>query len=123
MYHPQPVPKSNVLTPVTGTYLFFAAVNACFLPIIYIFYPETKDRSLEEIDIIFAKGFIEKMTYVNAAKQLPFLSNAEIDAKAREYGFASEEEFGHSHAVDKEKAETYSQSSSQGHKREDSQIV
>jgi hypothetical protein len=98
-------------------------VNACFFPIIYIFYPETKDRSLEEIDIIFAKGFIEKMTYVKAAKQLPFLSNAEIDAKAREYGFSSEEEFDHSHALDNEKADAYSQGSSQGRKREDSQIV
>jgi hypothetical protein len=90
----------------TGTYLFFAAVNACFLPIIYIFYPETKDRSLEE-----------------AAKQLPFLSNAEIDAKAREYGFASDEEFGHSHSLDNEKAETYSRSSSHAGKKEDSQMV
>ena len=108
---------------IKGTYLFFAAVNACFLPIIYIFYPETKDRSLEEIDIIFAKGFIEKMTYVKAAKQLPFLSNAEIDAKAREYGFASEEEFAHSHSPDNEKAETYSRSSSHGGKEEDGQIV
>lgn len=63
------------------------------------------------------------MTYVKAAKELPFLSNAEIDAKAREYGFASEEEFGGSHSLDNEKADTYSQSSSQGRKREDSQIV
>ena len=108
----------------TGTYLFFAAVNACFFPIIYFFYPETKDRSLEEIDIIFAKGFIEKMTYVKAAKQLPFLSNAEIDAKAREYGFASEEELGgHSSSLDKEKAETYSRSSSNGGKKDEGQIV
>jgi hypothetical protein len=112
------------LTLMPGTYLFFAAVNACFFPIINIFYPETKDRSLEEIDIIFAKGFIEKMTYVNAAKQLPFLSNAEIDAKAREYGFASEEELGgHLHSLDKEKAETYSRSSSNGGKKDDGQIV
>jgi hypothetical protein len=99
-----------------GTYLFFAAVNACFFPIIYIFYPETKDRSLEEIDIIFAKGFIEKMTYVNAAKQLPFLSTAEIDASEEELG-------GHSHSLDKEKAETYSRSSSNGGKKDDGQIV
>lgn len=41
-----------------GTYLFFAVVNACFLPIIYFLYPETANRSLEEIDIIFAKGFV-----------------------------------------------------------------
>ena len=41
-----------------GTYLFFAIINACFLPIIYFFYPETARRSLEEIDIIFAKGCV-----------------------------------------------------------------
>jgi hypothetical protein len=41
-----------------GTYLFFAVVNACFLPFIYIYYPETKQRSLEEIDLIFAKGHL-----------------------------------------------------------------
>jgi len=38
-----------------GAYLFFAAVNASFIPIIYFFFPETAGRSLEEIDIIFAK--------------------------------------------------------------------
>ncbi|KAL8805676.1 MAG: hypothetical protein Q9182_001820 [Xanthomendoza sp. 2 TL-2023] len=43
-----------------GTYLFFAILNACFLPVIYIWYPETKQRSLEEIDIIFAKGFADR---------------------------------------------------------------
>jgi hypothetical protein len=52
------------------------------------------------------------------------LSNAEIDAKAREYGFASEEELGgHLHSLDKEKAETYSRSSSNGGKKDDGQIV
>jgi len=87
-----------LITPVMlasigwGTYLFFAAMNACFLPFIYFFYPETKQRSLEEIDIIFAKGYLEKMSYVTAAEQLPFLSDAEIEEKAREYGFVSEDE-------------------------------
>jgi hypothetical protein len=84
------------------------------------FYPETKDRSLEEIDIIFAKGYVENMTYVKAAKELPFLSNAEIDAKAREYGFSSEEGVG-SH--DNEKGDTSSRGSSQGAKREGSKMV
>jgi hypothetical protein len=46
-----------------GTYVFFAAMNACFLPFIHIFYPETKQRSLEEIDLIFAKGFVENMSF------------------------------------------------------------
>ncbi|KAL0262213.1 hypothetical protein SLS55_003652 [Diplodia seriata] len=75
-----------------GTYLFFAVVNACFFPIIYFFYPETRMRSLEEIDLIFAKGFLENMSYVTAAKELPFLSDDEIDAKAKEYGFVSGDE-------------------------------
>jgi hypothetical protein len=77
-----------------GTYLFFAAVNACFLPVIYIFYPETKRRSLEEIDIIFAKGYVEKMSYVKAAKELPLLSDAEVEREAVRYGLLTEGERG-----------------------------
>ncbi|KAK9770265.1 putative General substrate transporter [Seiridium cardinale] len=69
-----------------GTYLFFAAINACFMPIIYFFYPETAGRSLEEIDIIFAKGFVEKISYVKAAKELPFLNEEEVEREAIKYG-------------------------------------
>ncbi|KAF2170546.1 hypothetical protein M409DRAFT_64244 [Zasmidium cellare ATCC 36951] len=84
-----------MITPVLiekigwGTYLFFAAMNAIFFPIIWFFYPETSQRSLEEIDLIFAKGYCEKMNYVRAAKELPRLSDEEVDARAREYGFSS----------------------------------
>ena len=75
-----------------GTYLFFAIVNACFLPVIYFLYPETKQRSLEEIDIIFAKGYSENISYVRAAKELPFLNDEDIDQKAKEYGLIEAEE-------------------------------
>jgi hypothetical protein len=75
-----------------GTYLVFAVVNACFFPVIYFFYPETRKRSLEEIDLIFAKGYLENMSYVRASKEMPLLTDAEIDAKAKEYGFVGEEE-------------------------------
>ncbi|KAG9236743.1 hypothetical protein BJ875DRAFT_206676 [Amylocarpus encephaloides] len=75
-----------------GTYLFFAVVNACFLPIIYLFYPETKQRSLEEIDIIFAKGFIENISYVKAAQEMPYLTDREVKDMARQYGFADQDE-------------------------------
>ncbi|THZ72323.1 general substrate transporter [Aureobasidium pullulans] len=87
-----------MITPVLidsiswGTYLFFAILNALFFPVIYCFYPETSGRSLEEIDLIFAKGYLEKMSYVTAAKELPKLDAAEIDAKAREYGFQSSDD-------------------------------
>ncbi|KAJ5810530.1 Major facilitator superfamily domain general substrate transporter [Penicillium pulvis] len=70
-----------------GTYLFFAVVNACFLPIIYFFYPETARRSLEEIDLIFAKGYSENMSYVRAAKELPYLSDEDVERVAMQYGF------------------------------------
>ncbi|RVD87241.1 uncharacterized protein DFL_001483 [Arthrobotrys flagrans] len=69
-----------------GTYLFFACVNACFLPVIYIWYPETRKRSLEEIDIIFAKGYCENISYVRAAKELPLLSSEEVEEMALRYG-------------------------------------
>jgi len=32
------------------------------------------------------------MGYVRASKEMPFLTDAEIDQKAREYGFVSEDE-------------------------------
>ncbi|KAK9413392.1 putative Major facilitator superfamily (MFS) profile domain-containing protein [Seiridium unicorne] len=80
-----------MITPVLidsigwGTYLFFAALNAIFLPILYFYYPETSGRSLEEIDIIFAKGHDEKISYVKAAKELPKLTADEVREYALKY--------------------------------------
>ena len=90
-----------------GTYLFFAIINASFLPFMYVpspparemvvsiltveryfFYPETRRRSLEEIDFIFAKGYTENISYVKAARELPLLSPEEIEEHAVRYGFA-----------------------------------
>jgi len=81
-----------MITPVMisrigwGTYLFFAVINACFLPFIYLYYPETARRSLEEIDIIFAKGYVEGKSYVQAAKELPFLTDEQVEQEAIKYG-------------------------------------
>jgi hypothetical protein len=55
-------------------------------------FPETKKRSLEEIDLIFAKGYIEKMTYVRAAKELPHLDDRGIAELSAKYGFASSDD-------------------------------
>ncbi|KIH91215.1 hypothetical protein SPBR_01522 [Sporothrix brasiliensis 5110] len=38
------------------TYIIFAILNALFVPIIYFFLVETKKRSLEELDVVFAAG-------------------------------------------------------------------
>jgi hypothetical protein len=75
-----------------GTYLFFAVINACFIPIIYFFYPETKKRSLEEIDLIFAKGYLENISYVKASYDLPFLTDREVKDMSRQYGFADKDD-------------------------------
>merc|ERR1712232_1264347 len=56
------------------------------------FYPETSGRTLEEIDLIFAKGYVEKMSYVHAAQQLPRLDAKDIDDLAKEYGFSSDDD-------------------------------
>lgn len=85
-----------MITPVMitnigwGTYLFFAVMNACFIPIIWFWYPETKRRSLEEIDIIFAKGYVEKISYVKAAQDLPYLTDLEVEKEALKYGLIDE---------------------------------
>lgn len=35
------------------TYIIFAIFNAAAVPMMYFCYPESKDRSLEEVDLIF----------------------------------------------------------------------
>jgi hypothetical protein len=81
-----------LITPVLvtnigwGTFLFFAVLNATFIPVIYFWYPETARRSLEEIDIIFAKGNVEKISYVRAARELPLLTAEEVEQEALRYG-------------------------------------
>ncbi|ORX35622.1 sugar transporter [Kockovaella imperatae] len=47
------------ITPVSiknighNTYIYFCVFNFCFLPLIYCFYPETANLSLEQIDLLF----------------------------------------------------------------------
>lgn len=85
-----------MITPVLissigwGTYLFFAVLNAIFLPILYFYYPETAGRSLEEIDVIFAKAHDENISYVKAAQILPKLNAQEVRDYARKYGVENE---------------------------------
>ncbi|KAJ5094320.1 hypothetical protein N7456_010181 [Penicillium angulare] len=52
------------ITPVSianigyRTYIYFAIFNFCFLPLIYFFYPETRNLTLEQIDKLFTGGKI-----------------------------------------------------------------
>jgi len=98
-----------MITPVLitsigwGTYLFFAVLNALFIPVIYFFYPETAGRSLEEIDLIFTKGYMEKIGYVRAAKELPAIEEADLASYARQLGVEDEGEAASSDGSLKEK--------------------
>lgn len=61
------------------------------------FFSETKGRSLEEIDVIFARAYTQKEWYVKVAADMPKLSIAEIDAEAKKWGIGglvSEKEVG-----------------------------
>lgn len=68
-----------MITPVSfnninhWTYLIFAIINACIVPIVYFFYPETAYRSLEEMDAIFrkVKGARGWFSVVKAARDEP----------------------------------------------------
>jgi sugar porter (SP) family MFS transporter len=101
------------------TYLFFAIMNAVFIPPMYFFYPETAGRSLEEIDLIFAKGYCENMSYVKAAYELPKLTDEEIEAKAAEYGFESSRRNGDIEDAGAEKASPRDSSSDGKQNHED----
>ncbi|VUG17678.1 STL1 [Brettanomyces bruxellensis] len=81
-----------------GCYLFFALVNFLYVPIIYFFYPETAGRSLEEIDIIYAKAYTEHKSVVGVAKTMPRLTFAEVEEAGKSLGihdidFKAETEF------------------------------
>ena len=94
-----------------GTFLFFGLINLTFIPFIYVFYPETKGRSLEEIDVIFAKAYCTGewspsskknaalmpwafalcFSNVKVADEMPKLTAAEIEEEARRWGLAEGE--------------------------------
>ncbi|KAK2044670.1 general substrate transporter [Colletotrichum somersetense] len=53
------------ITPVSirnigwRTYVYFCVFNALFVPLIYFFYPETRNLSLEQIDRLFTGGKVQ----------------------------------------------------------------
>lgn len=39
-------------------FIIFAIFNACWVPLVYVFFPETKGLELEDVDHLFEKGGI-----------------------------------------------------------------
>lgn len=69
-----------------GAYLFFALINFIWVPIIFFYYPETAGRSLEEIDIIFARAHEENKQPWRVAYALPKMTPEEVHEEARRLG-------------------------------------
>ncbi|BGP45440.1 hypothetical protein JCM10450v2_001258 [Rhodotorula kratochvilovae] len=64
------------------TYLIFGVLNLCLIaPTLYLFFPETARRSLEEIDLIFAEAYNDKSLggYVKHSLTRPPISGRELD--------------------------------------------
>ncbi|KAN0085788.1 General substrate transporter [Tylopilus felleus] len=64
-----------------GTYIVFAALNAFIVPVVYLFFPETAGRSLEDMDVIFALAYIEGVSpvAVSLRKDIPPAGSPEAD--------------------------------------------
>ncbi|PKY07978.1 general substrate transporter [Aspergillus campestris IBT 28561] len=62
-------------------YIIFAVINACIVPSVYFFFPETKGRSLEEIDEIFTRS---KSIFdpVRVARSMPKMQIGHVHAEA-----------------------------------------
>ncbi|WVQ70810.1 hypothetical protein IAR50_000332 [Cryptococcus sp. DSM 104548] len=67
------------------TFLFFGCINIAFLPFIWFFYPETTNRSLEEIDVIFAHAHIHKRRPTLVAEELPKLTDFQVQELTDRY--------------------------------------
>lgn len=76
-----------------GCYLFFAIMNFLFVPIIFFWYPETAGRSLEEVDIIFARAHVEKKAVWRVAATMPSLNSEQVQSEAHKFGLIDLEEF------------------------------
>lgn len=64
-------------------WIIYAVLNACFIPLVYLFFPETNGRSLEEIDQVFEHSTV--LTVVRHAKELPRESRLDFSTVEEKY--------------------------------------
>jgi sugar porter (SP) family MFS transporter len=75
------------------TYIIFAVFNAALIPCVYFFFPETKGRSLEEMDVVFASAHAEGLNPVKQSLKMPRFTGQELDSQLVKYfGSESDEE-------------------------------
>lgn len=72
------------------TYIIFAVFNAAIVPCVYLFFPETKGRTLEELDVVFASADAEGVNPVSKARNMPKMEGPALDAELSKF-FNTEE--------------------------------
>ena len=72
------------------TFLLFAIANLIFLPFIWIFYPETTGRTLEEIDVLFAHAHLTQRRPTIVAEELPPLTDHQVQQMTERYDIHGE---------------------------------
>ncbi|EEY20463.1 sugar transporter STL1 [Verticillium alfalfae VaMs.102] len=72
------------------TYVMFAVFNAALIPCVYLYFPETSKRSLEEIDLYFARAWSEGVSPVKMAKTMPRYTATELDNELAKYFSAAD---------------------------------
>ncbi|KAF2021198.1 general substrate transporter [Aaosphaeria arxii CBS 175.79] len=65
-------------------YLVFMAIAYAFVPIIYFFYPETSNLSLEEIDYLFLDGGVAANAFVRPARGKGKLTHGDVEIISKE---------------------------------------
>lgn len=63
----------------------FAVFNAAIIPVVYFFFPEPKGRSLEELDVIFASAYVDKVNPVQRAKEMRHIEGSELESELDKY--------------------------------------
>ncbi|KAF8897420.1 general substrate transporter [Infundibulicybe gibba] len=63
------------------TYIVFASLNAFIIPAVYLYFPETAGRSLEDMDVVFALAYHERTSpvVVSLRKDVPLAGSAEAN--------------------------------------------
>ncbi|RSL68720.1 hypothetical protein CEP54_002632 [Fusarium duplospermum] len=74
------------------TYAMFAVFNAAIIPCVWLFFPEPKGRSLEELDVIFASAHFDKVNPVKRAREMRHIEGSELEGELDKYFGASSEE-------------------------------
>jgi len=72
---------SRQLTVYDSTGIF----NAAIFPCVWLFFPEPKGRSLEELDVIFASAHAKKENPVKTAREAPRLQGPELERELERY--------------------------------------